>query len=68
MVITHGGPARGFKMCRCAGCKVEAICTPQFDFYTLKERDGDGTGPLYCYPCLCEAMGLPPAKISLQSE
>jgi len=46
--ITHGGRDRGYKNCKCRGCKIVARCTPLFDFYTI---DDDGIGPLYCEVC-----------------
>lgn len=47
--ITHGGPDRGYKLCRCSDCGVEAVCTPMCDFYTLP---GNDTGPLLCETCV----------------
>lgn len=46
--ITHGGTDRGYKLCKCAKCGVEAECKPSFDFYTPPEDD---KGPLRCYGC-----------------
>jgi hypothetical protein len=47
--ITHGNVYRGYKLCRCARCQEESVCTPDNDFYTMG-RDDDG--PLYCAGCM----------------
>jgi hypothetical protein len=57
--ITRGGPDRRMKLCRCHGCGIEAVCMPRFDFYT---RGKSKKGPLYCYPCLCDASGVSSPK------
>jgi len=49
--ITHGGPDRCYKICKCSKCSTVRECTPSFDFYTLDEEGGD-LGPLVCESCL----------------
>ena len=46
--ITHGGTDRGYKLCKCAKCGVEAECTPKTPFFTLGDDD---VGPLHCMAC-----------------
>jgi hypothetical protein len=48
--ITHGGPDRRYRECRCSRCGLVATCKPMSDFYT-RTKDGS-TGPLYCLSCL----------------
>lgn len=58
-VITHGGPDRRFRVCRCRRCGIEARCTPGFDFFVLPD---DPCGPLHCEACFrecCRTAGLP---------
>jgi hypothetical protein len=58
-VITHGGTARLWKVCRCHWCGIEAHCTPNFDFYTHTPTDPLRTGPLYCASCIAGIEGIP---------
>jgi hypothetical protein len=44
-VITHDGPDRRNKMCRCSRCKKVELCTPSRDFY------GYDGAPLVCEDC-----------------
>jgi hypothetical protein len=49
-ILTHDTESRrSFRMCRCNKCGLEAICTPENDFYT---RAGDSTKALYCETCV----------------
>jgi hypothetical protein len=51
--ITHGGPDRRHRWCRCSDCGCVALCTPRFDFYTRQ----DPRGPLVCERCLMTERG-----------
>lgn len=53
--ITHDGPDRCWKICKCAGCGMEAVCTPSLDFYTLPD---DPTKLLYCERCIMTGKDL----------
>lgn len=46
--LTHGDQPRQWRLCRCAQCGQESVCTPSNDFYTLGT---DRAGPLYCEGC-----------------
>lgn len=45
--ITHGGPDRAYKLCKCSKCGLVEQCTPHRDFYTTD----DLKGPLLCETC-----------------
>lgn len=51
--ITHGGPDRRRMLCRCSVCRLEAQCTPHFDFYTPA---GNDSGPLRCEGCMRQGV------------
>jgi len=52
-VITEGGTDRRNRLCRCSNCGIEAVCRPDFDFYSTEEDD---KGPLLCESCLYSYM------------
>jgi hypothetical protein len=49
-LVTHGGPERQYKTCKCTRCGTVGKCTPQSDFFTLT---AEPVGPLYCGRCIC---------------
>lgn len=58
--ITHGGTARGFKVCQCFICGAAHQCTPQRDFYIL--AGFPESGPLACDHC---TTGIACGKIEM---
>lgn len=48
--ITHDGPDRRWKFCKCANCSRIEQCTPMLDFYSQKDRDA-----LWCQRCTLAA-------------
>jgi hypothetical protein len=51
LVNTHRNGDIRWKLCRCSECGVEAICTPESDFYA---EEGE---PLLCERCMMGAAG-----------
>lgn len=48
-MITHDTKDRAYKLCKCQRCGTEAVCLPNFDFYT--KTNDKSPKPLYCGPC-----------------
>ncbi len=61
-VITHGGPDRVHKVCRCSICGCQEMCTLFNDFYTPK---GEPEGPLMCERCVRAGRRPTPKVVEL---
>ena len=52
-IITHGGPDRRHRLCRCSKCGIIRRCESGLDFYTENPE-----GPLVCEHCLLGTIPL----------
>jgi hypothetical protein len=49
-IVTHAGPERRYRMCRCSVCGIVERCTPRRDFY------GTNGKPLVCEDCFAAEL------------
>lgn len=58
--VTHDVEPYGGRVCRCAACGAERLCTPTSDFFTVAAHTSPR--PLFCEGCFYSQVGLAPLK------